>query len=162
MLNLGKIVLAREPVNLAAGVRRVEQTLALTGEARDHPLELALDDAWVDGDAVRLEQVVTNLLANAIRYTAAGRPIQVRVSTEAKAAVVQVQDAGPGIPPELLPNVFDLFVQGERPLDRGAGGLGIGLTLVRRLVELHGGTVAADSSAEGSRFTVLLPRDRAA
>ena len=100
--------------------------------------------------------MVTNLLTNA-RYTPAGRPIQVLVNTDSGSAVLQVQDAGTGIPPALLPHVFDLFVQGERPLDRRAGGLGIGLTLVRRLVELHGGTVAVDSSGEGSRFTVRLP-----
>ena len=72
--------------------------------------------------------------------------------------MLEVQDAGVGIPPALLPRIFDLFVQGDRPLHRPAGGLGIGLTLVRRLVELHGGTVAAESSSEGSRFTVRLGR----
>ena len=153
----GKILLAREPVNLAAVAQRIDETLALTGEARGHPLQLQLADAWVDGDAVRIEQVVTNLLTNAIRYTPAGRPIHVAVGVRDGSAVLTVQDAGAGIPASLLPHVFDLFVQGERPLDRGAGGLGIGLTLVRRLVELHGGTVDVESSAEGSRFTVILP-----
>jgi signal transduction histidine kinase len=153
----GKILLARQPVNLAAVVRRVEETLAITGEAKGHQLHLALDDAWVDGDAVRMEQVVTNLLTNAIKYTPAGRAIHVSVQTERGSAVLQVQDAGMGIPPALLPHIFDLFVQGQRTLDRRAGGLGIGLTLVRRLVELHGGTVGVESSDEGSRFTVRLP-----
>jgi PAS domain S-box-containing protein len=153
----GKILLARQPVNLAAAVRRVDQTLALTGQTREHPLRLDLQDAWVDGDAVRLEQVVTNLLTNAIRYTAAGRPVQVQVGVDGNWAVLQVQDAGTGIPAALLPHLFELFVQGDRPLDRSAGGLGVGLTLVRRLVELHGGTVTVDSSSEGSRFTVRLP-----
>jgi signal transduction histidine kinase len=157
----GKILLARQPVNLAAVVQRVEGTLAITGAAKEHPLQLHLDDAWVDGDAVRLEQVVTNLLTNAIKYTPAGRPIQVRTTVEQERALLEVQDAGTGIPPTLLPHVFDLFVQGERPLDRRAGGLGIGLTLVRRLVELHGGTVGVESSAEGSRFTVWLPAAQA-
>jgi len=153
----GKILLARQPVNLAAVVQRVDETLAITGEAKEHPLRLDLQEAWVDGDAVRIEQVVTNLLANAIKYTPAGRPIHVRVAVEQERAVLEVQDAGTGIPATLLPHVFDLFVQGERPLDRRAGGLGIGLTLVRRLVELHGGTVGVESSGEGSRFTVWLP-----
>ncbi len=153
----GKILLAHHPVNLATVVRQVEQTLSLTGEASDHPLRLDLqDDAWIEGDAVRLEQVITNLLTNAIRYTAAGRPIHVRVGIDDDSAVLQVQDAGTGIPPALLPHVFDLFVQGERALDRSVGGLGIGLTLVRRLVELHGGTVGVHSSGEGSCFTVRL------
>jgi CheY-like chemotaxis protein len=153
----GRIVLAREPVDLAAVVRRVQETLAITGEAREHPLQLTLAPAWVDGDVVRLEQVVANLLANALKYTPAGRAVQVRVAVQEGMAVLEVQDAGQGIPAALLPRVFDLFVQGDRPLDRRAGGLGIGLTLVRRLVELHGGTVAVDSSEAGSRFTVGLP-----
>jgi PAS domain S-box-containing protein len=153
----GKILLAREPVDLAAVARRVEETLAITGEAREHALQLTVAPAWVDGDFVRLEQVVVNLLANALKYTPAGRAVQVRVGVQDGMAVLEVQDAGQGIPAALLPRVFDLFVQGDRPLDRRAGGLGIGLTLVRRLVELHGGTVAVDSSDAGSRFTVRLP-----
>ncbi|MEO8655720.1 MAG: ATP-binding protein, partial [Ramlibacter sp.] len=153
----GKVLIARQPVNLAQVVRRVDQTLAITGEAKEHPLRLDLNEVWVDGDAVRIEQVIINLLSNAIRYTPAGRPIEVLVGAGSGWAVLQVQDAGPGIPAALLPRVFDLFVQGDRPLDRRAGGLGIGLTLVRRLVELHGGTVNVHSSEEGSRFTVRLP-----
>lgn len=153
----GKILLARQPVNLAALVQRVEETLALTGEAAGHPLHLRLQPVWVDADPVRIEQVVTNLVTNAIKYTPAGRPIRVGVGLEAETAVLEVQDAGLGIPPALLPRVFDLFVQGERGLDRRAGGLGIGLTLVRRLAEFHGGTVEVQSSDEGSRFTVRLP-----
>ena len=153
----GKIMLARQPVNLAAVVRRVEETLAITGEAKEHQLHLELEDAWVDGDAVRIEQVASNLLTNAVKYTPAGRTITVTVTLEHGAAVLQVRDAGMGIPAALLPHIFDLFVQGQRTLDRRAGGLGIGLTLVRRLVELHGGTVGVESSDEGSRFTVRLP-----
>lgn len=153
----GKILLARQGVNLATVVQRVHETLALTGEAKDHRMQLELQDAWVDGDAVRIEQVVTNLLTNALKYTPRGGSIQVTVRLDDGSAVLQVQDSGVGIPPALLPRIFDLFVQGERPLHRPAGGLGIGLTLVRRLVELHGGTVSADSSSAGSRFTVRLP-----
>lgn len=153
----GKILLARQPVDLAALVQRVDETLALTGEAAGHPLHLRLQPVWVDGDPVRIEQVVTNLVTNAVKYTPAGRPIRVGVGREAETAVLEVQDAGMGIPPALLPHVFDLFVQGERGLDRRAGGLGIGLTLVRRLTELHGGTVEVQSSDKGSRFTIRLP-----
>jgi CheY-like chemotaxis protein/anti-sigma regulatory factor (Ser/Thr protein kinase) len=154
----GKILLAHQSVNLAAVVQRVRETLAITGEAKDHPLQLQLADAWVDGDAVRIEQVVSNLLTNAIKYTPAGRTIVVRVRSEAALAVLEVQDAGMGIPAALLPHIFDLFVQGQRSLDRRGGGLGIGLTLVRALVELHGGSVGVESSDEGSRFTVRLPQ----
>jgi signal transduction histidine kinase len=152
----GKIMLVQQPVNLAPVVRRVVETLALTGQSKEHGLRLDLHDTWVEGDAVRLEQVVTNLLVNAIKYTPAGRDIQATVRRDDDSCVLQVQDAGLGIPETLLPHIFDLFVQGQRTLDRRAGGLGIGLTLVRRLVQLHGGTVSVESSAEGSRFTVRL------
>jgi signal transduction histidine kinase len=153
----GKVMLAREPVNLAAIVQRVDETLALTGESTHHPLRLDLRDAWVEGDAVRIEQIVTNLFVNAIKYTPAGREITVMVRTLEDRSVLQVRDAGMGIPETLLPHIFDLFVQGHRPLDRRTGGLGIGLTLVRSLVELHGGAITAESSGEGSCFTVRMP-----
>jgi CheY-like chemotaxis protein len=106
---------------------------------------------------VRIEQVVTNLVTNAIKYTPARRGIQVQVRGEAGMAVLEVKDAGMGIPAALLPHIFDLFVQGQRTLDRRGGGLGIGLTLVRALVQLHGGNVAVESSDEGSRFIVRIP-----
>lgn len=153
----GKILLSRQPFDLAALVRRLGDTLGLTGEASGHTLHLRLQPVWVDADPVRIEQVVTNLVTNAIKYTPPGRPIRVGVSREDGMAVLEVKDAGMGIPPALLPRVFDLFVQGERGLDRRAGGLGIGLTLVRRLSELHGGSVDVQSSDAGSRFTVRLP-----
>jgi signal transduction histidine kinase len=153
----GKILLARQVVNLATVMRRVHETLALTGEAQDHRLELDLQDAWVDGDAVRLEQVLTNLLTNALKYTPRGGTVEVHLRVDEGSAVFEVRDSGVGIPPALLPRIFDLFVQGERPLHRPSGGLGIGLTLVKRLVELHGGAVSADSNGRGSRFVVRLP-----
>ena len=153
----GKVLLARHPVNLAVVLERVRGTLELTGEAGRHDLRLDVSDAWIDGDAVRMEQVMTNLLTNAFKYTPAGRRIDVGLHVRDGRAVFEVKDAGMGIPPQLLPHVFDLFVQGERTLDRQAGGLGIGLTLVQRLVELHGGTVKAESGEDGSRFTVDLP-----
>ncbi len=153
----GKILLARQPVNLAALGERVQRTLALTGEASRHELRVQFDEAWVDGDSVRLEQVMTNLLTNAIKYTPAGGRIEVATGVREGGSWFEVKDAGVGIAPALLPHVFELFVQGERTLDRRAGGLGIGLTLVRRLVELHGGRIEAHSSEDGSRFTVLLP-----
>jgi CheY-like chemotaxis protein len=153
----GKILLARQPVNLAALFDRVHRTLQVTREGAGHELRFQVEDAWVDGDAVRLEQVMTNLVTNAIKYTPAGGRIDVTVARRDADAVFEVADSGTGIPAKLLPHIFDLFVQGERTLDRRAGGLGIGLTLVRRLVELHGGTISADSSDAGSRFRVTLP-----
>jgi CheY-like chemotaxis protein len=107
---------------------------------------------------VQLEQVVTNLLTNAFKYTPPGGRIQVVLRTDGCDAVFSVEDTGVGISQRLLPFIFDLYVQAERTLDRADGGLGIGLSLVRRLVELHGGRVEASSEGEGhgSRFTVRL------
>ena len=153
----GKILLARQPVNLAAVFDRLHRTLQITRAASAHDLRLHVEDAWVDGDAVRIEQVMTNLVTNAIKYTPAGRRIEVVIARRGADAVFEVADSGMGIPATLLPHIFELFVQGERTLDRRAGGLGIGLTLVRRLVELHGGTITAESSESGSRFRVKLP-----
>jgi CheY-like chemotaxis protein len=107
-----------------------------------------------------MEQIVNNIVGNAVKYTPPGGTIRVGVSIDAAEAVLRVEDNGYGIASELLPRIFDLFVQGERTLDRAQGGLGIGLTLVRRLVHLHGGTVSAssDGPGRGSVFTVRLPR----
>jgi nitrogen-specific signal transduction histidine kinase/CheY-like chemotaxis protein len=154
----GKERLACEPMDLALLVRRTLDMLTITGDTSRHNIERQLEEAWVMADASRLEQVVTNLVGNAIKYTPVGRRIGVDVRAEESEVVFSVVDEGDGIAPELLPRVFDLFVQGERALDRRAGGLGIGLSLVKRLVELHGGTVSAASSPSGSRFEVRLPR----
>src|SRR5207237_3639660 len=110
-------------------------------------------------DPTRLEQIIGNLLGNALKFTPVGGTITVSVEREGDDAVLRVADTGIGMPPELAARVFEPFVQGERPLDRSQGGLGIGLTLVRRLAELHGGSAAAHSEGEGrgSVFTVRLP-----
>jgi CheY-like chemotaxis protein/anti-sigma regulatory factor (Ser/Thr protein kinase) len=122
-----------------------------------HPVE-------VEGDLVRLSQVVSNLLMNAAKYSGKSNLVTVTVRAEADAALVCVRDYGVGIAHELLPRVFDLFVQGENSLARSQGGLGIGLTLVKRLVEMHGGTVTAESEGanRGSEFRVRLPLAHAA
>jgi signal transduction histidine kinase len=154
----GKVVLSRQPLELSALVQRLVSTLQLTGQLQQHDLQLQLQEGvWVDADATRIEQVVNNLLTNALKYTPEGRRIEVHVTREGGQALLQVRDNGLGIPPALLPRIFDLFVQGERTLDRRAGGLGIGLTLVRRLVELHDGTVGVESSSQGSTFSMRLP-----
>ncbi len=153
----GKVLLTRRAIDLSVVAQRVVSTLEVTGDAQRHVLEIELEPAWVDGDATRIEQVFSNLVTNALKYTPAGGRIVLRVQRSGEQVVLQVSDNGPGIPPTLLPRVFDLFVQGERSLDRRTGGLGIGLTLARRLVELHGGTIEADSSPRGSTFTVRLP-----
>jgi signal transduction histidine kinase len=154
----GKILLDREPLDLGEATQRAFATLA--GRAERHHVALACESVWVDADGARIEQIVTNLIVNALKYTPAGGTVEISVRPEADTAVLTVRDTGVGIAPGLLPSVFDLFVQGERPLDRAEGGLGIGLTLVRQLVQLHGGTVAAESAGrgQGSTFTVRLPR----
>jgi signal transduction histidine kinase len=107
---------------------------------------------------MRIEQVVANLVDNAVKYTPPGGRIRVSLRADGGDAVLTVEDTGVGIRPEVMPFIFDLYVQSERTLDRARGGVGIGLMLVRRLVELHGGTVTASSEGEGrgSRFTVRL------
>jgi signal transduction histidine kinase/ActR/RegA family two-component response regulator len=153
----GDVKLTLQPVNLAPLVARAcEAVEAVEGKAGPR-IALSLAPTWVMVDALRIEQVVTQLVENALRHTPAGTAVSVRLSATAAQAVLEVADAGPGIAPELRQRMFELFAQGERTLDRAEGGLGVGLTLVRRLVLMHGGTVHADSGAQGSVFTVRLP-----
>jgi signal transduction histidine kinase/ActR/RegA family two-component response regulator len=154
----GKIVLDRRPLDLLECARRVEATVRATGRAARHRLSVAGTPAWIDGDHARIEQVITNLVTNALKYTPPDGAIGVSVGEDGDEAIVRVSDTGRGIGPELLPRIFDLFVQGEQAAERAQGGLGIGLTLVRRLVELHGGRVEAASTGTGSTFTVSFPR----
>jgi signal transduction histidine kinase/CheY-like chemotaxis protein len=155
----GKVQLDRHPLDLAAAVRQTVATFT-DDAAVDRQIEMSVEPVWVDGDAIRLEQVFANIMTNAVKYTPSGGQIRVSVLGDADDAIFRVEDRGFGIPPELLPSIFDMFVQGETTLDRARGGLGIGLTLVRRLVNLHGGSVVASSlgAGSGSTFTVRLPR----
>jgi signal transduction histidine kinase len=155
----GKIVLERRPLELAEAVRRSVGTLTASGRTERHQVQLDLDRAWADVDETRLEQVVTNLVGNALRFTPDGGAIDITLRAVDGSAVLQVHDCGVGIAPEMLPRVFDVFVQGTRRPDGAPGGLGLGLTLVRRIVELHGGSVmaASEGSGRGSTFTVRLP-----
>jgi signal transduction histidine kinase/CheY-like chemotaxis protein len=160
-ISRGQIVLKRQAVDLGALVRGCFEVARAQAMARGHTwvLDLPEQPVRVEGDPLRLEQVVMNLLDNAAKYTAPGGRIEARLRHKRAAAVVEVRDTGVGIAPALLPRVFNLFEQADRPLDRSAGGLGIGLTLVRKLVELHGGAVTASSPGpgKGSCFTVTLP-----
>ena len=162
-ITTGKIVLRLETVELGSLARRAAQAVEPQAKAQRHDLSIVAtgEGVFVRADAIRLEQVVNNLLTNAIKYTPAGGRIAVNVcATDGDAcAELRVTDNGIGIPRELLPRVFDLFAQAERSLDRSQGGLGIGLTLVRSLVEMHGGTVAAHSDGpdRGTQFVVSLP-----
>ncbi|HYG62362.1 MAG TPA: sensor histidine kinase, partial [Thermoanaerobaculia bacterium] len=158
----GKVELRREPVDFVQVVKHAIEMTRPVVDAREHELRLALPATPLPlhADATRLEQVVGNLLRNAAKYTEPGGVIEVEVhQEEGAAAVLSVRDNGMGISADLLPRVFDLFTQGEQDLDRAGAGLGIGLTLVRSLVEMHGGRVEAMSEGKdsGSRFVVRLP-----
>ena len=156
LVSLEKEVFDLRTIVMAA----VEQSLPLIDE-RQHRLQLDLQErpAWVSGDRVRLTQVFSNLLNNAAKYTPPGGVIQVNFVDGPATVEVEVADTGEGIETELLPQIFDLFAQGRRTPDRAQGGLGIGLSLVKTLVHLHGGTVEAASAGRdrGSRFSVRLP-----
>jgi signal transduction histidine kinase/ActR/RegA family two-component response regulator len=156
---MGKIVLERRPIDLAQLVRNTVDTLRNTGQLQRHECRTQLDPVWVNADPTRIDQVVTNLLTNAVKYTPPPGRIEVSVRRTSGNAVFSVRDSGLGLELELLPRIFDLFVQGERALDRSQGGLGIGLTLVRRIAELHEGRVEARSegAGKGSEFIVQLP-----
>ena len=157
----GKIDLRREPVELATVVARAVEMAQSLIEAQGHRLELSLpqQSLLVDGDAVRLTQVVGNLLTNSAKYTPANGHIRVAAAVEGATVALSVRDDGIGMSAELLPHVFELFVQADHTSARSTGGLGIGLTLVKNLVELHGGTVEARSAGQGqgSEFIVRLP-----
>jgi signal transduction histidine kinase/CheY-like chemotaxis protein len=156
----GKILLERETLRLDKLVDAYLTTLRDTGRVAQHLLCADTEPAWVDADPTRLEQVISNLLDNALKYTPDGGRIAVAVRVDGDEAVLSVTDAGIGIAPELMPYVFDLFVQGVRALDRAQGGLGLGLALVRRLAVMHGGRVAvrSEGAGQGSTFEVRLPR----
>jgi PAS domain S-box-containing protein len=155
----GKIRLQAEPVDLHALVRHCLETLTHAGRTQQHHVVLRGEPVHVAGDAARLEQVVNNLVDNALKYTPPGGTVTVTTERRGADAILSVRDTGRGISPDVLARVFDLFVQEPQSLDRTRGGLGLGLTLVKRLVELHGGSVAATSEGpdRGSEFTVRLP-----
>jgi len=155
----GKVQLSKQVVDLHQFTQDCLNTLTLTGRADSHTINFNGEEAWIEADPTRLEQMVINLLDNALKYTPAGGTLTIEVVALDNEAVLRVQDSGLGIPAELLPHVFDVFIQGERALDRSQGGLGIGLSLVRKLAQLHGGSVHAASpgSELGSVFTICLP-----
>ncbi len=157
----GKVELDKKPLKLAAILSKAIEMASPLLEERRHHLEVALpdEDIWLEGDEVRLCQVLTNLLTNAAKYTNGGGEISIRARREGSDVMISIKDNGIGMGPDLLPQVFDLFVQGMRTSDRALGGLGIGLALVRTLVGMHGGvvTAASDGLDRGSTFTVRLP-----
>jgi signal transduction histidine kinase/ActR/RegA family two-component response regulator len=155
----GKIMLEKQPLDLAECVRHVLATLKAAHTTKQHEIAVESTPVWVVADATRIEQIISNLVTNAVTYTPRGGTINIKAERAGEFAVFEITDTGVGIPPEILPNLFELFFQGEQAIDRPNSGLGIGLTLVKKLVELHGGTVAAASAGlgQGATFTVRLP-----
>jgi PAS domain S-box-containing protein len=160
-ITLGKIRLEQEKVKLAAIVQEAIEISMPLIQSREHSLSVHLEDEalFVRGDATRLTQVVANVLNNAAKYTDDGGQISVTLSRQDDRAILRVKDTGIGIGPDILDSLFDPFTQADRSLDRSQGGLGIGLTVVRRLVELHGGnvTVFSEGPGLGSEFVIQLP-----
>jgi len=159
----GKISLQETVLDITAVVDQAVEASRPLIEARGHELSVTIPDqpVWVRGDAVRLTQVISNLLNNAAKYTDAGGRIQLNIDTSAHAVTLRVQDNGIGIPASVLPHIFDLFTQADQSVARTQSGLGIGLTLVKRIVEMHGGRVEVRSDGPrcGSEFLVHLPRE---
>jgi two-component system, sensor histidine kinase len=157
----GKVSLDRQVVDLRDVAVRCVQSLGSEVFGNGHKVEIRVDGPPVKvvGDNVRLDQIVANLVTNAVKYTPDGGHVEIRVAENDGRARLEVQDDGIGMDPATRSRVFDLFAQGKQGLDRSRGGLGLGLTVVRQLVELHGGTIEAASAGEGrgSTFTMTLP-----
>jgi signal transduction histidine kinase/CheY-like chemotaxis protein len=158
----GRIELKTESVDLGQIVDQALESVAGPLRERQHEVvrSTSAEPLQIEGDRARLVQCLVNLLANAAKYTDPGGRIEIETRAEGDSAVIVVADNGVGIPPTLLPRIFDLFVQSERTLDRAQGGLGIGLSLVKRMVEMHAGTISATSQGvgRGARFEIRLPR----
>jgi signal transduction histidine kinase len=158
----GKIVLSRQPVEIARLIENCLEPFRVSGRCADLALTVNTETAMVDADPVRLEQIISSLIDNALKSIPATGAVDIAARIEGEQMVIAVRDGGAGIPADLLPHMFDVFGQGDSSVDRTRGGLGIGLALIRELVELHGGSVRADSAGPdtGSTFTVRLPLAR--
>lgn len=156
---MGKVALYREKLDLAVLAERVLNTWQQTRRSRAWRTQWDLANVWVMADRVRMEQILLNLLDNAEKFSSGDQRIYVRVGREANKAVLQVRDEGQGITQEEIPHIFKMFVQGPQSLDRPQGGIGLGLTLVQRLAEMHGGDVSVFSAGrgQGACFTLRLP-----
>jgi CheY-like chemotaxis protein len=158
----GIIFLQKKTVDLSNVIAQAVEMVQPLLQEKQHQLSVVsgFQPLCVSGDAARLVQCVSNILTNAAKYTDTGGRIRVELRGESSVALIEVEDNGCGIPEDLLPRIFDLFVQGERSLDRAKGGLGIGLPVVKKLVEMHGGTISARSAGwgKGATFEIRLPR----
>jgi CheY-like chemotaxis protein len=159
-VTVGHITLNRVPVDLRELADHTVDSLRASGQLDNHKVTVSGESTMVHADAGRMQQVITNLIVNSVKYTDHGGKIAIEIDRDETLARIKVQDDGIGITPDLLKNVFEVFVQGEQSLDRAKGGLGIGLTLVKRLIELQDGTVRAfsDGAGKGSTFLIELPR----
>jgi len=157
----GKIQLRKQPLDLAQTVARAVETVRASFEGRGHQLEVALppEPVALNADPARVEQVLTNLLNNAAKFMEPGGRIWLTAEVQEGDIVLRVRDSGIGIDPDMLPHIFDPFWQVERKFDHSQSGLGIGLALVRKLAELHGGSATAYSAGlgSGSEFVVCIP-----
>ncbi|HWW22057.1 MAG TPA: HAMP domain-containing sensor histidine kinase [Steroidobacteraceae bacterium] len=157
----GQLALQRERVDLRAVLGNAVETLEWDLKGRSHQLSLTLPESsvWLVADGARLEQVFVNLLGNASKYTQIGGELALSLHVSGGSAIVRVRDSGIGISPDALPHIFDLFMQAEAAVPRSGSGLGIGLALVRAILESHGGNVTALSAGlgQGSEFIVCLP-----
>jgi signal transduction histidine kinase/ActR/RegA family two-component response regulator len=158
-LAMGKLTLHRERIDLGVLARRVVTTWQQTRQGRELHTSCDLATAWIDADRTRIEQILTNLLDNAEKFSAGRCRIHVRVRVEAGFAVLEVQDEGQGIAPEDIEHVFELFVQGPQPFDRPQGGIGLGLTLAKRFTEMHDGSISvrSDGVGKGAVFRIRIP-----
>jgi PAS domain S-box-containing protein len=160
-IRTGKVELRKSRIDLNVLIGHAVDGVRPLCEDRGHTLTVSLppEPVWVDADPNRIEQVLANLLSNAVKFTENGGHLSLAAERHGQEAVVRIKDDGVGIAADLLPRIFDLFIQGDRSLDRSRDGLGIGLTLSQRLVELHGGTLEAQSAGtgQGSEFVVRLP-----
>ena len=164
-ISQGRIELKQETLNVAPLVEQAFETVAplFQGKRQDVSLAPSYEPLYVIGDVTRLVQSLVNVLTNAAKYTDRGGKIRIQTRSSADDVIIEVSDNGAGISAELMPQIFELFVQGDRTLDRSEGGLGIGLAVVKKLIEMHGGQISARSEGlgKGSTFELRLPRARA-
>jgi len=159
----GKMALNRQPIDLGDVAGACVRSLRESGRTREHRVTFRAESVIVNADPTRLAQIITNVLDNAIKFTPSGGSVDVDVLREEQQAILRVTDTGVGIAAEMLSRIFELFTQAEPAMDRSPGGLGVGLTLTRRLVDMHGGTITAESEGRGrgARFTMRLPVETA-
>ena len=158
-MTFGKFSVNPAPLDLAEAVARLFSTWQSAGRLGRHEVHLDTSPAWISGDAPRIEQIVSNLLDNALKFTPPGGRIAMRVGREGATVRLEIADTGSGLSAEIAHSLFDAFVQGEQALDRPRGGLGIGLALVRKLAEMHGASVEAlsEGAGLGATFIVRFP-----